>query len=187
LPKTRLFLALVPDNSIIVMLDSVQSELKEKLSGCNVRWENPLKFHMTLRFLGDVDDDKIELIINVLDRIKFGFEELRFRTFEIGFFPNKRFPNVVYAGFSERGKNSDVLIDSIDSTMLNFGILPDKRFVPHITVGRFNKKKRTKPGKIDVPNLPVAETSLSGFSLMKSTLQQGGSEYTEIYKFNFQK
>lgn len=187
MPKSRLFLALVPDLNIVDLLTSAQTALKDVLSNYTIRWANPLKFHMTMRFLGDVEDEKINSLIDVLDRIKFDFEELKFGTFEIGFFPNRRYPNVVYAGFEERGAVSVSLINSIDSIMKNFGIMPDKKFVPHITLGRFDRSKRRKLGTIVTPDLPPAEVIFESFSLMKSTLQQGGSEYTELCKFNFLK
>ena len=185
MPKSRLFLALVPEPGIIDLLSSAQASLKALLDAYNIRWENPAKFHMTLRFLGDIEDGRIHPMGDVLDRIKFGFEELRFDTFEIGFFPNRKYPNVVYAGFEERSSNSAELIESIDSIMLNFGVKPDKKFVPHITLGRFDRSKRKKLEEPVMPALPNAEAVFESFSLMKSTLKQGGSEYTEIYKINF--
>ncbi len=185
MPKSRLFLALVPEFDIKNMLTGAQDRLKVLLDAYYVRWEDPGKFHMTLRFLGDIDDNRIHPMGNVLDRIRFGFEELRFRTFEIGFFPNKKYPNVVYAGFKEQTSDSIELIGSIDSMMQNFGVKPDKRFVPHITLGRFDRSKRKKLEDKEMPVLPETEAVFESFSLMKSTLKQGGSEYSEIFKIYF--
>lgn len=187
MPKSRLFLALKPDTDIVDLLSITQSALKLTLGNHVLRWENPAKFHMTLRFLGEVDDDKTESLVNILDRLKFDFEELCFDTYEIGFFPNMRYPNVVYAGLTERGNSTVSLVNSIDTIMRSFGIKPDKKFVPHITLGRFDRSKRKKTENLVLPPLPKAEAVFESFSLMKSTLKQGGSEYTELYKFNFLK
>lgn len=187
MPGSRLFLALVPDKDIVDLLSTAQSALKLTLKDYALRWENPVKFHMTLRFLGDVEDHKTESLVNILDRIKFDFDELNFDTFEIGFFPNSRYPNVVYAGFKEQRSDSESMVESIDSIIKSFGIKPDKKFVPHITLGRFDRSKRKKSEGLVVPPLPKALAVFESFSLMKSTLKQGGSEYTELYKFNFQK
>jgi 2'-5' RNA ligase len=187
LPRSRLFLAFIPDAALQNALIETQAKIQKDLSVYNVRWEDPSRFHMTIRFLGDVNADIIEPMINVLDRVKFSFDALKFRTDETGFFPDKRFPNVVYAGLKEAGKDAPDFIDSIDKILLTFGLTADKKFVPHITLGRFNKKKRKKLQNISPVELPGLKTDFEYYSLMKSTLKEGGSVYEEIYKFNFNK
>lgn len=188
--KIRLFLSLNIDSNKIASLKQDQSVIKGILGTENMRWEDPDKFHLTLRFLGDMDEDKIEPLIITLERLKFDFDKIEFETDKIGFFPNRRFPNVIFAGLGEIGNppwRTDTLVGFIDKVIYNFGVKPDKKFIPHITFGRFSRNKRRKIGSnIDFDLSPV-KIEFDSFSLMKSKLMPGGSEYAEISKFNLNK
>lgn len=185
--KIRAFLALNLHNSEKEILKADMEKVKIALNGYNVRWENPEKFHLTIRFLGDVDEEKINTLVSTLDRLKFDFEELEFTTSKTGFFPESKYPNVVFAGLKETGTNSEYLVSSIDSILKNFGIKPDKRFIPHITFGRFSRDKRKKMETLPELELEKQLIKFNSFSLMKSTLTPRGSIYEELFRINFAK
>lgn len=168
-------------------LRSVFPDIRKKLDSYPVRWGEPDKFHLTLRFLGDVDEEKISPLADTLDRLKFDFDYIEFESDKIDFFPNSRYPNVIYAGLIEKGNNSEQLVSFIDRIILNFGVKPEKRFVPHITLGRFSRDKRKKIETEFTFPLEPETITFSSFSLMKSSLKPEGSVYEELYKFNFQK
>ncbi|NOS86650.1 MAG: RNA 2',3'-cyclic phosphodiesterase, partial [Ignavibacteria bacterium] len=142
--KIRLFLSLNLKSTEIELLKKDQAAVKEKLGVEDIRWSDPEKFHLTLRFLGDIDEDKAPALAETLERLKFDFETIDFETENIGFFPESKYPNVIYAGLKENGNNSEVLVGFIDKIIYNFGVKPDKRFIPHITLGRFNSNNRRK-------------------------------------------
>ncbi len=188
--KIRLFLSLNIDSNRIVSLKQDQAVIKGIIGTENMRWEEPDKFHLTLRFLGDMDEDNIEPLINTLERLKFDFDKIEYETENIGFFPNRRFPNIIYAGLREIGNQplrTEILVGFIDKIIYNFGVKPDKKFIPHITFGRFNRNKRRKiESNVDF-NLSPVKIEFDSFSLMRSKLLPGGSEYEEISKFTFNK
>lgn len=187
MPKLRLFLSLNPAENIISELALIQRELKSLYPSGNIRWEEPDKFHLTLRFLGDVNEIDVEPLSETLQRLKFGFELILFEAQRVGFFPETKFPNVIYAGFKESGNNSDVLVGFIDRIIHNFGVKPEKRFIPHITLGRFNRSKRVKisePADIEMSNI---KAEFDSFCLMQSKLTPSGSVYETLNKFNFRK
>jgi 2'-5' RNA ligase len=185
LGKIRTFLSLNTGQEAQYSLNKIQDLLKTDLKDQPVKWDDPEKFHITLRFLGDIDVDSIKGLIFTLERIKTDFEEIRFDYDSIGFFPNQKYPNVVYAGLNEAGNNSAKLVEFIDSIIHNFGVKPEKRFVPHITLGRFRKDKRKKITKIiDIQAEPF-NMIFSSFFLMKSVLKPTGSEFEIIKEFSF--
>ena len=166
-------------------LKVIQDDVKLALNDYKVKWENPDKFHLTLRFLGDINEDKIDELIFVLDRLKFDFELLKFTSGGVGFFPNEKYPNVVFVDLAEKGNNSDKLVEFIDRIILNFGVKPEKRFIPHITLGRFSRDKRAKIDKpINVKTEPF-EITFDSFHLMKSNLGPKGSVYESLHEFKF--
>lgn len=185
LGKIRTFLSLNTGHDAQVSLKKIQDSLKADLKDYPVKWDDPGKFHITLRFLGDIEEDSIKGLIFTLERIKTDFEEIKFSYNSIGFFPNEKYPNVVYAGMNETGKNSEGLVSVIDNIIQNFGVKPEKRFIPHITLGRFRKDKRKKITKIiDIQAEPFSMI-FSSFFLMRSVLKPHGSEFDVIKEFSF--
>lgn len=185
--KIRTFLSLNTDSSDINRFSEILNKTKESLKNYPVKWESSEKLHLTLRFLGDIDEEKIEDIVFTLDRLKTDFETIDFITNGIGFFPNAKYPNVVFIALDENGNNSEKLVEFIDKIILNFGIKPEKRFIPHITLGRFRRDKRVKI--TDYVNIKTEPFSIQFdcFYLMKSILTPKGSVYEIINEFKFSK
>lgn len=57
----RLFVAITIPEHARALLESAQAALREHLGGAGVRWEDPTKFHITLHFLGDVPEDRLNM------------------------------------------------------------------------------------------------------------------------------
>lgn len=183
--KQRLFLSFNPEEQFLSFLRKEQDDLKILLQDKLIRWEDPEKFHLTLRFLGDIDEEKTEPLIDTLSRLKFDFDKVKFIADKVDFFPNKRFPNIIFVSLNETGKNTETLVGFIDKIIYNFGVKPDKKFIPHITLGRFNRNKRQRIDSSFSGILKPAEIEFDSFCLMRSKLMAGGSEYEIISKFNF--
>lgn len=186
LEKVRSFLSLNIDASLVDSLAIIQSRVKEALADYSIKWEKPDKFHMTMRFLGDMYRNSINELIKQLEFINFEFKSIEMYTSGIGFFPNRKFPNVVFVDLIEKENNTEKLVSNIDNVLNLFGIKPDKKFVPHITLGRFrreNKKRLYEDFNVEVDKIPVIFDS---YYLMKSELTPKGSVYSVIKKFNFQ-
>ncbi len=185
--KIRTFLSLNIEGPVAEKLSAIQSNVKEALKDYPVKWENPEKLHMTLRFLGDISEDKINDLVFTLERLKPDFESIKFTAGSIGFFPNPKYPNVVFIGMVEEGDNSEMLVGFIDKVISRFGVKPEKKFIPHITLGRFKKDKRTKINTpVDIKPEPV-DAEFYSFFLMQSVLTSEGSVYETIGEFRFNK
>jgi RNA 2',3'-cyclic 3'-phosphodiesterase len=181
----RCYLSLNIERSLQNRLKLAQDDLKSELRRQKVKWENFDKFHLTLRFLGDTEEGKISNISKELGDIKLGFDDIRMSVSGTGFFPNEKYPNVVFIGLEETGNSSGILVDSIDKILGKFGYKPDHNFVPHITMGRFRRENRVKIDKpVNIKTEPM-EINFSSFFLMKSTLKPGGSVYEVIKEFKF--
>ncbi len=183
----RTFISLNISETVKGKLALVQRDLTGLLSDYRVKWENPKKFHLTLRFLGDLNSAEINDLAKDLSRIKAGFEHIVYFTESIGFFPNARYPNVVFVDLVEKGSSCEPLVDKIDKTIAEYGITPDKKFVPHVTMGRFRRDRRlalTGGIKVEVPKM---EIMFENFHLMKSVPVDSGTVYEEIKNFRFEK
>ena len=183
--KTRAFLSLNLEVLLKIKIDEIQKELQKSLSGHKIKWENPGKFHLTIRFLGDLDENQLDEIRKGLENSHPGFERLEFHSDGIGFFPNPGRPNVVFVGLKEDGNNSNKLVEEIDKVITKSGIKPDKKFVAHITLGRFRRENRQGVETENLGGFEPFDVNFDSYYLMESVLDFRGSKYYEIKKFNF--
>ena len=95
-------------------------------------WENAHDYHMTLLFIGDTPEDKLEGIIQRLRQIHFSPLTLTFKTFV--FFPRRVF--YLSCEPSQELLNLKSMIESIYSEYVR---VETKKFTPHITIKRFQR------------------------------------------------
>lgn len=183
--KTRAFLSLNLEEQLKIEIAEIQKELQSKLSDYRIKWENTEKFHLTLRFLGDLDENQLNEIKEGLEKSQYGFKQLEFHSEGIGFFPNPRRPNVIFIALKEKGNNTDRLVDEIDKVITESGIKPDKKFVAHITLGRFRRENRKGVNEENLVEFDPFDVNFDSFYLMESVLDYRGSKYYEIKKYNF--
>ena len=128
----RLFTALeIPQNAAMSL-----SFLRGGLP--SARWIDPENYHITLRFIGDIDARLADEIVAALDRV----DRTRFtvQLKGIGAFGSKK-PHSIYAGV-EASPALDELQNEIDRILRRLGLSPDQRkFVPHVTLARLRQPK----------------------------------------------
>jgi len=178
----------------------IQNDIKKLLDKNiieSIKWEGQDKFHQTIFFLGDVTDNIVQNISSDLEKIKteINFSELKFNANGINAFPKLRYPRVLIveldnprpsaAGESPTDGNVFVLYDKICEKLIECGFTPDKKFHPHITLGRVKRDRKINleflKNKIKV-NLNFI---VNDFYLMESKLDSRGSVYKEIKRFSF--
>ena len=165
----------------IDMPEEIQQYLKwtQKQLG-NAKLKLVKEFHLTLKFLGEVSEEKIEEIKLLLREIK--FKPFKTRLTNIGVFPSENYIRVVWVGLEE--KDIKIIQEDIDETLQK--IFPkEKRFSAHVTLVRVkfvdNKEKfvdNIKKIKIDKKEFEVKE-----FKLKKSTLTREGPIYEDLEVF----
>ena len=140
-------------------------------------------FHLTLKFLGEVQPNNVETIINNLKDIKFN----SFNVFldSMGIFPTENYIRVVWIGLKPEDKILE-LQKNIDES-LSKSFKKEKDFKAHITLARVKYPEDKKlfleqARKIKVENRKV---EIRDFRLIKSTLTPKGPVYEEVEIFNF--
>jgi 2'-5' RNA ligase len=166
----RLFTALeIPRDAALSL-----SLLRGGLPGA--RWIDVENYHMTLRFIGDVEGHVADEIANALDRVR--RQSFSLTLSGVGAFGSKK-PHSVYAGAFP---SSDLIAlqGEIDRICQRLGIAPDpRRFTPHVTLARL---RNTSP--IDVAHYLSARGNFAAlpfrvgrFVLMSSRDSVGGGPY----------
>lgn len=149
-----------------------------------VKWENYQKLHLTLKFLGEVEESKIEKIESVLAESVRTYSPFRTAISGFGGFPNLRNPRVLFIGLSENHELLKLQCE-IEERLEGFGFKKENQaFVSHVTIGRIRGRAQSK-GSFPVPQ----NTSffIAEIALMKSLLHPEGSKYTPISVFRLDK
>jgi 2'-5' RNA ligase len=183
----RLFVALeIPAavrENLAAFLDSLRGISK------GPRWVRPGNLHVTLKFLGEVEEAKVGAIRNALEEMR-GEQAVTLNFRGTGFFPNEKHPRVFWAGI-EASANLKILAADIDGAMDKLGIPREQRaFSPHLTLARIER-----PGLSDALRKAIAANKerdfgslrTNEFHLIQSKLKPSGAQYTTLASFPFAK
>lgn len=176
--RLRLFIAALLPDEIKAALGGYVASLGKAAEG--VKWEKEEKLHVTLKFLGEVDEktaEAVSLVTREAARKYFPFE---MKSANLGGFPDLRHPRVLFVGLSENPGLSG-LQREIEEGLLPLGFERDnRRFIPHVTVGRVNGRMRTT-GPLPLPK--KIHFTVSEISVVKSVPGKAGSVYTPLHVF----
>lgn len=181
----RLFVALeIPPEvrqNLATLLASFRSITREP------RWVRAENLHVTLKFLGEVAEAKVDAVRSALGVIRSNnVVALEFRG--LGFFPNEKYPRVFWAGM-EASTNLKTLAGDIDGAMEKLGITREKReFSPHLTLARFERPRLPEALRkliADNPQREFGSLQTKEFHLIQSKLKPSGAEYTTLASFRF--
>lgn len=142
------------------------------------RWVDPGNFHLTLRFIGEVDEGVAADIDEALSRLR--ARRFVLRLAGTGIFGGER-PRALWAGI-ERDPELVALRDKIEQALIRLGLEPEPRkFAPHVTLARLRDPDLSRLGEFLAGNaqfraepLPVEQ-----FSLIASYPTKSGSIYED--------
>lgn len=144
---TRTFIAVVVPEDKAEKLGRLQSLVAPDIP--NARWTDPKAFHITLAFLGDVDDTELNAVCRSVEHAAARFEPFELRLEGLGAFPNAERPRTIWAGLTGPGLEPlKEIQQAVFNAVREAGYPPpDDRFSPHVTLGRL------KPGRDPSPEL----------------------------------
>ncbi len=140
-------------------------------------------FHLTLKFLGEVEEKKIDEIKSALKAIS--FKQFKTALTEIGVFPNESYIGVVWAGLDDSEGKIKKLQQEVDSKMELLGFKKDTRFHPHVTLARVKFVEDKQKFIKDLKEIKIEKKSfqITEFKLIKSNLTGEGPVYEDLAVF----
>lgn len=177
----RAFIGIELPDKLKDMIGKKLSYFKKGFKG--FRWVDDRNLHITLKFLGEVSQEKSELIIKKLEGIE--FSPFRVSLSDFGFFPNIRYPRVFYIGIRDEEKNILKLYKKIETILKKIGFEKEKKtLIPHITLARKRKKEDVfiDRGILDEVSF-VESIDIDSFVLFESILGREGAVYRKIKVF----
>ena len=169
--------ALIPEE---IKLEMRRYILDMKPNWEGVKWENYEKLHLTLKFLGEIEELKVEKIKIALAESVKTYSPFRTAVSRFGGFPNLKNPRVLFISLSENHELLRLQCE-IEERLEGLGFKKESRdFVSHVTIGRIKGRVQSK-GPFPIPqNTPFSITEIA---LMRSVLHLEGSKYTPISIF----
>jgi len=173
----RLFIAIPIPEDVREKLINLQQPVE------GVRWVPVEQLHLTLKFVGQLDDQQKKSLIKNLRGV-------RFEPFEIGikdveFFPEEGTPKVFWAGVTHDGSLIE-LQKRVENVAIEAGTEKDRfSYKPHVTLARI-KKKSVERDDLRPPGMNFVSRlfKVDRFLLFKSLLMPGGAvhEVVKCYK-----
>ncbi|MFA5389090.1 MAG: RNA 2',3'-cyclic phosphodiesterase [Candidatus Omnitrophota bacterium] len=184
MPDIRAFIALEIDEQtkqkILHLLDTL------KKSGADAKWLTENQLHLTLKFLGNIEDNMTQKISGVLSDISGSARPFAINFSETGAFPDLEHPRVICLGIGKGAEHLEALNREIENSLEELGFKKEERpFKPHLTLGRVRSLK-------NLPNLiktikgkekdlePIDNVKIDKLTLFKSRLDPEGAVYIPI-------
>jgi 2'-5' RNA ligase len=139
----RLFIALALPTDVLGALQTMQQQLRRSTRH-PVKWVSPQHMHMTLQFLGEVDDERVQPIWETLNQVaqaNVSATQACLHLAPAGAFPNLRRPQTIWAGVGGNLTALETLQQAIAHAMQQHGFAPEnKPFRAHLTLGRVRRE-----------------------------------------------
>ena len=177
----RAFIAVQIDAEVIDRISAAISELKPSVPG--VRWAAPANFHLTLKFLGDVEETQIARIGATLETQLHPFPRFTINAKGLGVFPDLRRPKILWVGLA--GSELASLVSRIETALKPLDFAPEKRnFTPHLTIGRWRQTDRAPKTLGEIlrswKEYPFGSTNVDEVVLFQSVLKPEGAVHARL-------
>lgn len=186
----RLFVACRLTDDVREALSRAQDDLRRQVHG-RLRWVRPEGIHVTLKFLGDVGEERVEAIRATLAAAIDPFE-LRVRPATIGTFGGNRV-RVVWVGLEGETEGLAALAVRVEQALAPLGFPRERRpFAAHLTLARVpdrasaEERKQLSAAIKDFRPPAFPSMIMTEVKLIRSVLGQGGSDYYEMASFPLQ-
>ena len=177
----RTFIAVELDKNIKEALSKIQLELEK--ADADAKWVSAQNIHLTLKFLGEVKEEKIPKIIQCLKETADATADFQIEIRGAGAFPGAKSPRVIWAGISKGKEELLRLAGLIEDGLVKLKFPKEERkLCAHITIGRVKSPKNK-----DALSKAIAQLQLSpllqqvkSITLFKSTLTPKGPLYEKL-------
>jgi 2'-5' RNA ligase len=180
----RCFVAVDVSPAVRERLAAVQATLRKDAAEADVRWADPGRIHLTLKFLGEVPDAQVPAVRAAVEAAAGGSGPIRLDARGVGAFPNARRPRVVWAGVTGDVDGLVRLAAAVEATVARLGYPAEARpFRAHLTLGRVRSPR--VPASLVTAMAEAASVELGSWSvpdvvLYRSHLRPTGAVYEPL-------
>lgn len=179
-PVIRAFIALslppTVQQTILLLMDELRS--------VPVRWVEHEALHVTLKFLGEISREQVDMTIQALISATRNVPPFRVRLQSLGCFPTTRNPRVLWIGLDDAEQRLRSLQQRLTEALQSYGFGPDQHpFHPHVTLGRFRTATQKIAPFLDKyrEHVFAERIDVNTVDLFQSQLYSHGPVYTKIH------
>ena len=183
----RLFLGIPLPGEYAQIIGRIQAAWKKRLIS-KVSWVRPELAHVTLKFLGEVDEEKAPAIVQAMREAARGSFDAQGGAG--GFFPPQGAPRVVWVGLCQGREECAAYFEELDGGLVKAGFVAEsKPFFPHLTVARVKTAMRSDdwPGLLVDLKRDWPVFTVSHVVLWQSILRSSGPEYRRVAEVGLEK
>lgn len=184
----RTFIAVEFSQSLKKELAVLQKDLKSRLG--DLKWVPQANFHLTLKFLGDVESKRISEIVASLKEAVQDLRVFSLNLAGLGGFPKIDHPKVVWIGVKQGRVELIRLQQAVEDALAAQGFDRERRsYSPHLTLARsrdYTDLKAVGEALQGIKEPVTATDQVRSIKLMKSDLRPGGPVYTCLAEIPFQ-
>lgn len=181
--RLRIFIAVDAGTAIRERMVALQEALAR--TGVDVKWVEPGNLHVTLLFLGEVDERAVPEVCRCVSQCCETLPAFSLTIESTGCFPSIRRPRVLWVGVGQGAQELCSLHDALEQLLLELGCYrrEERKYTPHVTLGRVKSDRRTD-------TLSAALAKQAGWKggqimvrevlVMSSKLTPNGPEYTVL-------
>lgn len=181
MPAIRTFIAVDLSQEFKDRIGEIVSPLRP-LSR-SIRWVRPAGLHLTLKFLGEIPEERLPAVVTALEEALCERPSFDFRLSGMGGFPNLRRPRVLWIGVPEGHEPLRELAGIVEKALIPCGFPPEKRpFSPHLTIGRVRSPRGLEAVLDRLPHIDFHSGPITAgaVKVMKSQLKPTGAEYSAL-------
>ena len=181
----RTFIAIPLPKETKDFLSGLQNQLKS--CGADVKWVEPGNIHLTLKFLGEIDEERLNKISLALEETTNRISAFTVSIDSIGAFPGINSPRIIWAGVGQGDNEVKVIAKGLEERLNEIGIPKEERpFSSHITLGRTRSGLKIDKLISGLKEITLAqqirgrEFPVQKITLFKSTLTPKGPDYESL-------
>lgn len=184
----RVFIAIDISDEAREQAARYTDRLKAASAGARLSWTRPENMHLTMRFLGNVDDAGLDAATKATRHASKQVRPFRLKISGTGVFPSAKAARVIWLGIEDPDRGAGTAYRVLEEELVRAGFESENRgFKPHLTLARI--KDARSSSDLVKSHLAAAfeapEFEINEFVIYESRLSPGGSVYTVLSKHSF--
>lgn len=179
----RIFVAINISEATRIKGNDLIAGLRKEFSNLRVSWEKAEKLHLTLKFLGDVDEKKLDVLTKAVENVANQIEKFTIQIAETGQFGKR----VLWLGVKDGAWNLLKIHDLLENECEKIGFAREtKKFNPHLTIARLRETNKSSNlvKKHLQNNFEGDEFEVSEIVIYESQILPTGSKYKKWKSVN---
>jgi 2'-5' RNA ligase len=181
--RTRTFIGVGVGDGIPAAAATLQQTLNRY--GASVNWVPPDNMHVTLLFLGEVDDRDLPGVCRAVSRVAATEPPFEMRVSGVGAFPTPRRPKTVWAGVTDGAIELVRLHSGLETALIEMGAYrrEERAYTPHLTLGRVRTEADGQALAVDLPKHLAwsgGQTTVNEVLVYASDLRRDGPVYSVL-------